>query len=61
MTDLSPLSSASLPTGVRSRFIDHVNGLRVHVLEAGFDHYLVKPAAFERVRQIFAEVTEKAT
>ena len=37
MTDLSPLSSASLPTGVRSRFIDHVNGLRVHVLGAGFE------------------------
>ncbi|MEP6538949.1 MAG: alpha/beta fold hydrolase [Bryobacteraceae bacterium] len=25
-----------LPTGVRSRFVDDVNGLRVHVLEAGF-------------------------
>lgn len=26
-----------IPAGVRSRFIDGVNGLRVHVLEAGFE------------------------
>ena len=29
--------------------------------EAGFDHYLVKPADFEKVRQILAAVSEKAT
>lgn len=29
-------SQSVLPTGVRSRFVDNVNGLRVHVLEAGF-------------------------
>ena len=34
---------------------------RQRVLEAGFDHYLVKPADFKKVRQILAEVTEKAT
>jgi CheY-like chemotaxis protein len=34
---------------------------RQRALEAGFDHYLVKPADFEKVRQILAEVTEKAT
>ena len=34
---------------------------RQHSLEAGFDHYLVKPADFEKVRQILASVTEKAT
>ena len=34
---------------------------RQRVLEAGFDHYLVKPADFEKVRQILAEVPEKAT
>jgi PAS domain S-box-containing protein len=34
---------------------------RQRVLEAGFDHYLVKPADFEKVRQLLAEVTEKAT
>jgi pimeloyl-ACP methyl ester carboxylesterase len=27
----------SLPTGIRSRFVDGVNGLRMHVLEAGFE------------------------
>ena len=26
-----------LPKGVRSRFVDGVNGLRMHILEAGFD------------------------
>jgi pimeloyl-ACP methyl ester carboxylesterase len=29
-------SAAMLPSGIRSRFVDRVNGLRVHVLEAGF-------------------------
>jgi pimeloyl-ACP methyl ester carboxylesterase len=37
MTELVPVSSAVLPQGVRSRFIDNVNGLRVHILEAGFE------------------------
>lgn len=36
MTALSPLPSASLPAGVRSRFIDGINGLSIHILEAGF-------------------------
>ena len=26
-----------LPAGIRSRFVDNINGLRMHVLEAGFD------------------------
>jgi pimeloyl-ACP methyl ester carboxylesterase len=30
-----PLDAALLPAGVRSRFVDDVNGLRQHVLEAG--------------------------
>jgi pimeloyl-ACP methyl ester carboxylesterase len=30
-----PLDASLLPAGVRSRFVDDVNGLRVHVLEAG--------------------------
>ncbi len=34
---------------------------RQRAMEAGFDHYLVKPADFEKVRQILAEVTEKAS
>ena len=32
---LEPLAAMHLPRGVRARFIPHVNGLRVHMLEAG--------------------------
>src|SRR5262249_15068564 len=31
-----PYSPSILPTGVRSRFVENVNGLRMHILEAGF-------------------------
>lgn len=31
-----PLDSSVLPPGIRSRFVENVNGLRMHVLEAGF-------------------------
>lgn len=34
---IGPLASAALPPGIRSRFVDNVNGLRMHVLEAGFE------------------------
>ena len=34
MSQLAPLP---LPTGIRSRFIDGINGLRMHVLEAGHE------------------------
>jgi PAS domain S-box-containing protein len=34
---------------------------RQHSQEAGFDHHLVKPADFEKVRQILAAVSKKAT
>ncbi len=34
---MTPLETAILPAGVRSRFVDDINGLRVHILEAGFD------------------------
>ena len=34
---MSPLETAALPPGIRSRFVDDINGLRVHILEAGFD------------------------
>src|ERR1043166_9736177 len=37
MGDVPPLDAAVLPAGVRSRFLDGINGLRVHVLEAGFE------------------------
>ena len=35
MTELAPLDSAVLPPGVLSRFVPDINGLRVHILEAG--------------------------
>jgi pimeloyl-ACP methyl ester carboxylesterase len=37
MTELAPLEHAGLPPGVRSRFVRDINGLRMHVLEAGFE------------------------
>lgn len=37
MSNLEALPGAFLPDGVRARFIDDVNGLRMHVLEAGFE------------------------
>jgi len=35
MSGPDPLDDAVLPAGVRCRFLDDVNRLRVHVLEAG--------------------------
>ena len=35
--NLAPLDTAVLPVGIRSRFVDGINGLRMHVLEAGFE------------------------
>jgi pimeloyl-ACP methyl ester carboxylesterase len=37
MTAMSPLHDAPLPAGIRSRFVDGINGLRVHVLDAGYE------------------------
>ncbi|HEY5314139.1 MAG TPA: alpha/beta hydrolase [Pirellulales bacterium] len=37
MAELPPLDRAVLPAGIRSRFVPGVNGLRMHVLEAGFE------------------------
>ena len=37
MTELPPLQDDLLPSGVRSRFVHDINGLRLHVLEAGFE------------------------
>src|SRR5947207_4978081 len=37
MTDLPALKAAVLPDGVRARFVDGVNGLSMHILEAGFE------------------------
>ena len=35
--EATPYSQAFLPRGIRSRFANDVNGLRMHVLEAGFE------------------------
>jgi pimeloyl-ACP methyl ester carboxylesterase len=32
-----PYDPAVLPPGIRSRFVNNINGLRMHVLEAGFE------------------------
>jgi pimeloyl-ACP methyl ester carboxylesterase len=37
MPEMQPLDVAPLPPGVRPRFVDGINGLRMHVLEAGFE------------------------
>ncbi len=37
MADIAPLDSAVLPAGIRSRFVPDINGLRIHILEAGFE------------------------
>jgi hypothetical protein len=34
---MESLSSPTLPQGIRSRFLEGINGLRVHVLEAGHE------------------------
>jgi pimeloyl-ACP methyl ester carboxylesterase len=34
---MEPLEPATLPPGIRSRFVPEVNGLRMHMLEAGFE------------------------
>ena len=36
-TEMGPLAANVLPDGIRSRFVDNINGLRFHVLEAGFE------------------------
>jgi pimeloyl-ACP methyl ester carboxylesterase len=37
MTEVASLEPENLPDGIRARFIDGVNGLRIHILEAGYD------------------------
>ncbi len=34
---LEPYPTEWLPKGIRSRFVDNINGLRMHVLEAGYE------------------------
>ena len=37
MSELPPLPQSVLPSGIRSRFVNEVNGLRMHILEAGHE------------------------
>jgi pimeloyl-ACP methyl ester carboxylesterase len=37
MSELIPLEDAVLAPGIRSHFVSDINGLRMHVLEAGFE------------------------
>jgi len=37
MTEAEPLENTALPRGIRSRFVRDINGLRMHMLEAGFE------------------------
>ena len=34
---MTALPAIPLPSGIRSRFVENINGLRVHVLEAGYE------------------------
>jgi pimeloyl-ACP methyl ester carboxylesterase len=36
-SNLPPYGNATLPAGIRSRMVDNVNGMTVHMLEAGFE------------------------
>src|SRR3977135_2057420 len=36
-TTTIPLPDIPFPPGIRSRFVEGINGLRMHVLEAGFE------------------------
>jgi pimeloyl-ACP methyl ester carboxylesterase len=34
---MTPLDTGVLPAGIRARFVQNINGLTVHMLEAGFE------------------------
>jgi pimeloyl-ACP methyl ester carboxylesterase len=37
MTEIEPLPDSILPNGIRSRFVAGINGLRIHILDAGYE------------------------
>ena len=37
MTEIVAYGEAALPPGIRSRFVENINGLTMHMLEAGFE------------------------
>jgi hypothetical protein len=36
-SNLPPYGNSTLPAGIRSRIVNNINGLAMHVLEAGFE------------------------
>ena len=34
---ITPLTTPTLPRGIRSRFVEGINGLTMHILEAGYE------------------------
>ena len=44
MTEIAVFPENTLPRGIRSRFVNDVNGLRMHILEAGFETGVSKEA-----------------
>ena len=37
IANLPPYGNSTLPSGIRSRIVNDINGLAMHVLEAGFE------------------------
>ena len=37
VSNLPPYGNSTLPDGIRSRMVDNINGLAIHMLEAGFE------------------------
>ncbi|MHC2661652.1 hypothetical protein ACVINX_002437 [Bradyrhizobium diazoefficiens] len=42
---MTALPDIPLPAGIRARYVDGINGLRMHVLEAGFESKGCAPAS----------------
>jgi len=38
MSAIAAFDQTALPAGIRSRFVDNINGLTMHMLEAGYAH-----------------------
>ena len=58
---LAPLNESVLPHGIRSRLVAGINGLTVHVLEAGFEMASASPAAGQEFRRAREAVLTRAT
>ena len=58
---LAPLNESVLPHSIRSRLVAGINGLTVHVLEAGFEMASASPAAGQEFRRAREAVLTRAT